>query len=212
MWIISWQTWLSVPQFQRLFGIASKDSLGWSDSLDSLICSTRFSDSISILPTPTCLSTTIMSNSRNSPSLDLTSQKPYAPWFFFWVSQTTISPLLPLSRRLLKLKTSIWVLSLVRYLWRWTFMLYTNHSIPRSLRQNLEASLLLLLLLIEPMLSNMALHLKISEEVRPPHTSQDHFVISLLAPIPWSALIPFRTPLQSPLHTIYIAPLSVLSL
>jgi len=53
---MSGQTWLSVSQFRRLFGTSSKNSLGQSDSLDSSICSTRLSDSASILPMPTHVS------------------------------------------------------------------------------------------------------------------------------------------------------------
>jgi len=123
-----------------------------------------------------------MSNSRNSPSLNSIFLKSYVPWFFFWVSRTTTLPLLPPSRRLLKLWTSIWVLSLVGYSWRWIFVLYANHSNPGFLRQNSEASLLLLLS-IGSMLSSVALHLKISEEAKPPHTKQESLVINPLAVI-----------------------------
>ena len=72
-----WADLVVCPSIRRLSGIASKDSLGQSDSLDSSICSTRLSDSTSILLTPTHRSTTIMSNSRHSLSLDSTSPKPY---------------------------------------------------------------------------------------------------------------------------------------
>jgi len=80
--------------------------------------------------------------------------------------------LVVLQHRLSKLQTSIWVLSLNRYSWRWTFMLCTNLSMPGSFRQSLEANLLS----TQPMWLNTALHLKISGEARPSCTNQDHFI------------------------------------
>jgi len=49
-----------------------------------------------------------------------------------------------------------------------------------SLRQNSEANLLLLLLLIGPMLSNTALHLRISGGARSPRITRDRLVINPL--------------------------------